>query len=300
MKHLTKTNVIKTLKEYAVISFGILLVAVGVYFFKFPSGISTGGVTGLAVVLNQIIPGITASDIVTIINTAFLVVGFIFLGRDFGIKTVYGSLLLSGFLELFDLIFDLCDIPANTLPLTNEPVLELFFAVLFPAVGAAVLFYNHASSGGTDIVAMIIHKYTNIDSGKALLIADTLLVLLTFYNFETSSVNWTTGLLSLTGLLTKSIVVDKVIESINQSKYYLVITTHKDEVVEYVTKTLKRGATTWQCEGAYTHREESALIAVMNRYQSFLFRKFIKSVDPMAFIIVTNSSDILGKGFKQI
>ena len=297
----------KVLGEYAVITFGILLVAIGVYFFKFPSGISTGGVTGLAVVLNQIFPAMSASNFVTIFNLFFLVLGFAVLGKDFGVKTVYGSLLLSGFLELFDLLMRVFEAPANCLPLTvtaenpaGEPMLELFFAVAFPAAGSAILFYNHASSGGTDIVAMIIHKYTSIDSGKALLISDFVLVLLTFYNFDKKAVVWTTGLLSLTGLLAKSLVIDGMIAGINQSKYHLVITTHKEEVEAYITKNLKRSATSWACEGAYTHNPEYAVVAVMNRVQSYHFRHYVKSVDPKAFIIVTNSSDIVGKGFKQI
>ena len=294
-------------REYAVISFGILLVAIGVYFFKFPNNISTGGVTGLAVVLNQIFPAFSASNFVAVFNVFFLLLGFIVLGRDFGIKTVYGSLLLTGLLELFDLVLMLVKAPADLLPLTvtaqnpnGEPVLELFFAVAFPAAGAAILFYNHASSGGTDIVAMIIHKYTSIDSGKALLLSDFVLVLLTFYNFENKAMAWTTGLLSLAGLVAKALVVDGMIASINQSKYHLIVTTRREEVETYITHTLKRGATVWRCEGAYTHNEEYAFVAVMNRMQSFHFRKFIKSIDPKAFVIITNSSDIVGKGFKEI
>ena len=300
-------DVKKTVGEYLWITIGVLLVAIGVYFFKFPNNISTGGVTGLAVVLNQIFPALSASNFVSIFNVFFLILGFAVLGRDFGIKTVYGSLLLSGFLELFDLLMRVLHAPADLLPLTvtaanpaGEPVLELFFAVGFPAAGAAILFYNHGSSGGTDIVAMIIHKYTSIDAGKALLLSDFALVLLTFYNFEIKAVAWTTGLLSLAGMLAKSLVIDGMIESINQSKYHLVITTHKEEVEEYITKKLRRGATSWTCEGAYTHDPEYAVVAVMSRMQSYHFRRFVRSVDPRAFIIVTNSSEIVGKGFRQI
>ncbi len=306
-KKLIGSTVRQTVKEYAIITFGILLVAIGVYFFKFPNNISTGGVTGLAVVLNQIFPSVSASNFVSIFNVFFLILGFVVLGKEFGVKTVYGSLLLSAFLELFDLIFKWCGVPMNFLPLTvseanpvGEPVLELFFAVAFPAVGAAILFYNHGSSGGTDIVAMIIHKYTNMDSGKALLVSDVLLVLLTFYNFELKAITWTTGLLSLTGLVLKSLVVDNMIESINQSKYFLVITTHREEVENYITEELKRSATTWECEGAYSHRKEHALVTVMNRYQGYRLRRFMKSIDPKSFVIVTNSSDILGKGFREV
>ena len=308
LQPLEKPTVKDRIKEYLIITFGVFLVAVGVYFFKFPNNISTGGVTGLAVVLAQVLP-LSASNVVTIFNALFLVIGFIVLGKEFGIKTVYGSTLLSVFLELFDLLFKLFSVPEGTLPITvtesnpsGEPVLELLFAVAFPAVGAAILFFNKASTGGTDVVAMIIHKYTSLDSGKALFAADIVLVLLTFLNFKDGGVaiSWTTGLLSVAGTILKSLVVDNVIESINQSKYFLVITSNKEDVERYIIEKLQRSATSWECVGAYTQKQSYAIVTVMNRYQGYQLRQYIKSIDPTSFVIVTNSSDIIGKGFKQV
>ena len=285
-------------KEYSVITFGVFLVAVGVYFFKFPSNISTGGITGLAIVLNQLVPGLTAANFVTIFNMGFLVLGFVILGKEFGVKTAYGSIMLSVFLEVFDLL----PIPAGFLPMTDEPVLELFYAVLFPALGAAILFYYRASTGGTDIVAMIVRKYTNLDCGTALLVTDIVLVLLTFLNFsgESVTINYVTGMLSIAGLIAKTMVVDKAISSINRSKHFMVVTTHREEVEKYITEVLNRSATTWECEGAYSHRKEYAMISVMNRSQANKLRNYLKSIDPHSFVIVTNTSDIIGKGFKQV
>ena len=292
-----KKKISLILKEYSVITFGVFLVAVGVYFFKFPSNISTGGVTGLAIVLNQLYDGLSASNYVTIFNIGFLVLGFVILGKDFGVKTAYGSVMLSVFLELFDLI----PFPADfTLPLTGEPMLELFYAVLFPALGAAILFYYHGSSGGTDIVAMIVRKYTSLDCGTALFVTDIVLVLLTFYNFEQGRINYTTGLLSVAGLITKTLVVDSAIAGINRSKHFMVVTTHREEVEKYITEQLHRSTTTWECEGAYSHRKEYAMISVMNRSQANKLRNYLKQIDPHSFVIVTNTSDIIGKGFKQV
>lgn len=291
---ITKDKTKGLIKEYSVITFGILLVAIGAHFFKFPNAISTGGVTGIAVVLNQVIPFLSASNIVTILNTVLLVVGFIFLGKEFGIKTVYGSLLLSVMLEVLDVVAPM------TAPLTNQPLLETLYAVAFPAAGSAILFYSGGSSGGTDIVAMIVRKFTNLDSGKALLASDVIFVLLTFYNFETKSMSMLTGLLSLLGLLMKALVVDNLLESLNQSKKFLVITSQRDVVESFITKELKRSATAWECEGSYTHNKVFAMLTVMNRYQAFRLRSFIKKVDPQAFIIITSTSDIIGKGFREI
>ncbi len=290
-----KKKYLTILKEYSVITFGIFLVAVGAYFFKFPNNISTGGITGLAVVLNQAFPVLTASNYVTIFNTAFLIMGFMVLGKDFGMKTAYGSILLTVFLELFDLIRY-----PFPLPMTDEPVLELFFAVLLPGLGAAILFFYHGSSGGTDIVAMVIRKYTNMDCGTALLLADVVLVFLTFYDFSVGQLALTTGLLSVAGLITKTLVVDNAIDSINRSKHFMVFTTHREEVEQFITGVLNRSATTWECEGAYSHRKEYAMISVMNRSQANRLRNYLKKIDPNSFVIVTNTSDIIGKGFKQV
>lgn len=275
-------------------TFGVLLVAIGAHFFKFPNAISTGGVTGMAVVLAQVIPFLTASNIVTILNVVLIIVGFIFLGRDFGIKTVYSSLLLSVMLEVLDIVAPM------SAPLTNQPVLELLYAVAFPAAGSAILFFQRSSSGGTDIVAMIVRKFTNMDSGKALLASDIIFVLLTFYNFESSAFDPLRGLLSLLGLLLKSLVVDNLLESLNQSKKFLCITAKRELVEDFITKELNRSATSWECEGSYTHTKSYAMLTVMSRYQAFRLRAFIKKVDPQAFIIVTSTSDIIGKGFREL
>lgn len=290
-----KNKISNLLKEYSIITFGIFLVSISVYFFKFPSNISTGGVAGLAVILNQVFPGLTAANYVTIFNMLLLLVGFLVLGKEFGVKTAYGSIMLSVFLELYDRI----PLPVS-LPLTNQPILEMFYAVLFLAVGTAILFYYHSSSGGTDIVAMIVRKYTNLNCGSALLVTDIVLVLLTFYNFSLGKIDFNTGLLSTAALVLKTLVVDNVLEEINRSKYFLVVTTHREEVEKYIIEELGRSATTWSCQGAYSHREEYAMISVMNRMQAIKLRNYLKQIDPYSFVIVTNTSDIIGKGFRQI
>jgi len=287
----------KILKEYAIITVGIFLIAVGTFFFEFPNSISTGGITGLAIVTNQAFPIISTATYVTVFNSILLILGFIILGKDFGIKTIYGSVLLTLFLQVFDLI----PYPHFIkLPLTNEPVLELIFAIFFASVGLGIIFFYGASSGGTDIIAMIIRKFTRLDSGKALLVADSILVLLTFYNFDTKSVSIITGMLSLTAFISKSFVINYVIEGMNRSKYFLVVTTHREEIEKYILYTLERGATTWECEGAYTHNKSFAIASVMNSLEAYKLRKFIKEVDPVAFTIVLSTSDIIGDGFRQI
>ena len=142
------------IREWLMITAGILIMTAGIYFFKFPNHFSTGGVTGIAIVLGHYIPSMTPGIFVTVINVALLLLGFAVFGKSFGLKTVYASLLMSGMLDLLEVV---CPMEG---PMTNQPLVELMFAVGLPAVGSAILFNLGASSGGTDIVAMILRKYT--------------------------------------------------------------------------------------------------------------------------------------------
>ena len=271
--------------EFFMLTLGTALVAVGVYFFKFPNNFSTGGVTGMAVLLSAVLP-IGTSFISSALNILFLVLGFLFLNRGFGARTIYCSLLFSGLLSLLEWV---CPMSA---PLTDQKLLELFFAVILPALGAAILFNLQGSTGGTDILAMILKKYTSLDIGRALLCVDVLIAgsTLFIYGIET-------GLFSLLGLVLKSVMVDSVIESMNRKKSFIVVTTHPEEVCTYITGTLHRSATYWKGEGAYSHGEKWIVLAALSRSQSVALRRHMQTIDKQAFMLITNSSEIFGKGF---
>lgn len=283
-----KQKVTQTVKEYALITAGVMMVVIGVYFFKFPNNFSTGGVTGLAIILSRLLHGsISSGTIVLVTNVLLLIIGYFVLGRSFGNRTVYGSLLLSVSLSLLEML-----VPLDK-PLTNEPVLELAFAVLLPSVGAAILFNIGASTGGTDIVAMILKKYTHLDIGRSLLISDFFLTVLTFPVF-----GLTTGLFSILGLLIRSTMVDSVIENLNLNKYFTIICENPKPICDYITKSIHRSATVFDAKGAFTEKEKKIVITVMNRSQAVNLRKFIRQADPDAFIMITNTSEIIGRGFR--
>lgn len=275
--------------EILLLTLGTVLVAVGVYFFKFPNNFSTGGVTGIAVILSAFFPTVSTSTFASIVNLAFLVVGFVALNRGFGLRTIYCSLLFSGLLSLLDWL-----VPLEA-PLTDQPVLELFFAVLFPAIGSAILFNTQGSTGGTDILAMILKKYSSLDIGRALLCCDVLIAASTLLVY-----NIRTGLFSLLGLILKSVLVDSVIESLNRKKSFTVITTQPQVACDYITRILKRGATFWQAEGAYTHEQKYVVLTVLSRGQAAALRRHLKQEDPQAFMLIENSSEIFGKGFMRV
>ena len=275
------------IRETIVMTLCALLTAVGNHFFRFPNNFTFGGVTGVAVVLQYYLPLSTAT-INFIISNALLVVGFLVLGKGFGLKTAYVSFLLSFFLSALE---KLCPLSA---PLTDQPILELCYGIALPGLAAAILFYIGASSGGTDIVAMILRKYTSVNIGRALLITDFLIVLSAFFTFGIQ-----VGLYSVLGLMVKSFVVDNVIESINLCKSFNIICENPEPICNYIMTTLNHSATVYEAKGAFSHRPKTVIITVMNRPQAAQLRKYIRSIEPTAFMIITNSSEIIGKDFQN-
>ena len=274
------------LTEYALLTLGTALVAMGTYFFKFPNHFSTGGVTGIAVILSSIFPSVSSSLFASVINVAFLLLGFGVLNRGFGVRTVYCSLLFSGMLAGLEWL-----VPLSS-PLTDEKLLELFFGVILPALGSAILFNTQGSTGGTDILAMILKKFTSLDIGMALLYVDVLIAGSTLILIDIE-----TGLFSLLGLVLKSVLVDSVIESLNRKKSFILVTSCPEEVCDFITHTLHRSATFWKGEGAYSHQDKWVVLTALSRAQAGALRRHLESIDPHAFMIVTNSSEIFGKGF---
>lgn len=273
-------------REYLMLSLGTALVAIGNHFFKFPNNFSLGGVTGMAVVLSSLFPAISSSTFASVINLAYLVLGFVVLNRGFGLRTVYCSLLFSGMLSFLNWAVPL------SAPLTDQKLLELMFAVIFPSLGSAIIFNLQGSTGGTDILAMILKKYTSLDIGMALLYVDVLIAAATFLVFDIE-----TGLFSILGLILKSVVVDSVIESLNRRKSFMLVTSYPQEVCAYITDTLHRSATFWEGQGAYSHQEKWVVLTALSRTQAVALRRYLKEIDPHAFMLITNSSEVFGKGF---
>lgn len=276
----------RTLMEYGILTGATVILNVGIYFFKFPNNFTFGGVSGLSVLVSAKTP-LSAGTVNLLVNAVLLVLGFIFLGRDFGIKTVYVTVLNSMSLRVMEMICPM------TQPLTDQPLLELIFATLLPAVSAALLFNIGASSGGTDIVAMILKKHSQINIGTALLLVDMTITVAAFFIFDMA-----TGLYSVLGLLLKSLVIDNVIESINMCKYFTIVCDNPDPICDFIHEKLHRGATVYKAEGSYRHTQKTVILTVMKRSQAVQLRNFVHIQEPMAFITITNSSEIIGKGFR--
>jgi uncharacterized membrane-anchored protein YitT (DUF2179 family) len=283
-----KNTLRRKINEYLLITAGVMLVVAGVYFFKFPNNFSIGGVTGIAIIVSKMFgETISSGTIVLIINFILLGIGYAFLGKSFGNRTAYGSLLMSVSLKLLEVF-----VPMDG-PLTKEPVLELAFAVILPAVGAAILFNIGSSTGGTDIIAMLLKKYTSIDIGRSLLMTDFLLTMAAFLVFDVQ-----TGLLSILGLFLKTTLVDTVIENLNLNKYFTIITEDPKPICEYILNKIHRSATVFDAKGAFTNSNKKIILTVMSRSQAVALRKYIRQTDPEAFLLITNTSEIIGRGFR--
>ncbi|MBQ7153532.1 MAG: YitT family protein [Clostridia bacterium] len=275
----------KILKEYLLLTLGSLMITAEVYFFEIPNGFAVGGVSGLGTILGRITP-IRPGIWIVIFNALLLLLAFLILGKETGIRTVYCTIVYSGATALLEIVLPLEQ------PVTSQPVLEMICAILLAAVGSAILFRHSASSGGTDIVALIMKKYTKINVGTGIFIADFLIASSAFFVFGPE-----VGIFSVIGLVARALFIDAIIDLLNQCKYFIIITEKPDEITDYVLNNLGRGATITRAEGAYSGGPKTMLHTVCKRFEAYRLKKAIYSYDPSSFIIVTSSSEIHGEGF---
>ena len=277
------------IKSFFIITISTIIMAIGVYFFKFPNNFCFGGVTGAAVVFAKILP-VSASSFSFIVNMALLVVGFAFLGKAFALRTTYATVLLSGLLVVFERIFPLKQ------PLSNEPMLELIFAIALPAIASALLFYEGSSSGGTDVVAMIVKKYAHVDDiGIALFVTDLIMIIIACFVFDIK-----TALYSFVGLTLKSFLIDAIIENIMLRKSIMITCDDKDSICHFITDELKKGATIVEATGAYTNEKRYLIFTTLTRKQAAALRVFIHQNKLRAFISMSSTSEVFGKGFTSL
>lgn len=273
------------IKKYSILTVGAVILALANYVFKFPNHFSFGGVAGFAVILSGMFGG-SASTYTFVINMLLLLIAFPILGKEVAMRSFYVSIVFSGVLEVAQYVY-----PIDK-PITNQPVLELVFSFMLLAVCSAIFFFMDASSGGTDIIALILKKYTNVSIGTALLVVDFIVVIVAFFVYGV-----TVGLFSLAGFLAKSFFIDTVIESLNLCKYFTIISKNAEPICNYINAELNHGATIYDARGAYTKDNKQVVMTVVKREQARNLRNYVHKVDPDAFMMITNSSEIIGKGF---
>ena len=283
-----REKVMKYVKQYVLITLSISIMSVGGYFFKFPNIFVFGGVTGTAALVAKLTP-MSASAFSSAANLVLLVVGVIFLGKEFAMTTGYVSFVMSVELMVFEKICPLSG------PLSDQPMLDLLFAIALPAIASALLFNVGASSGGTDIIALIVEKYTHIHSiAVALFITDLFMVIAACFVFDLY-----TALYSFVGLTVKSLVIDAVLEKIKMCKAILIVCDEKKPICDFVMRKLMRGATYTPCFGAYTDKPHYIIYTTLTRHEADQLQEFIHKEHLNAFMSMLSTTEVFGKGFNH-
>lgn len=279
----------ENIKYALLLNLGLFLTAAGIHLFKTPNHFAMGGTSGMSIIMATLWPGMNVGGALFIINGILVVLGLCFLGvKTMGV-TIYSSFALSAFVSLLEWIYPM------TAPFTNDTLLELCFAVALPAAGSTIVFNVGASTGGTDILAMILSKYTSLEIGKALLLSD-----LAIAAWAGGLYGIATGLYCTLGTFSKALMVDSVIESINVRKMMTIVSAQPQQVQDFILNKLHRSATVYDAEGAYTHKELKVITTILNRRQAMELRNFIRRTDPHAFMTIVNSSETIGKGFRHV
>ena len=270
----------ESIKEFALITIGIFLVAISVVYFFEPNNIAAGGITGLAIVINHYIPFISIGPLVLMMDAILFIVALIVLGAKFGAKTIYSSFLLSTSMWIMQTF-----IPIN---ITNDLILATIFGTLISAVGMAIVFNANASTGGTDIIAKILNKFFHIEIGKSLLIVDFLVTLLGAVTFGINI-----GLYGLLAVIINGVVIDGF-----KTKSEITIISEKNkEISKFILDDLERGCTFIKGIGGFTGKDTSILYTVLDRNEFIKLKNKIKEIDKNAFITVGEVHEVMGEGF---
>ena len=270
----------QNLKEFGIITVGTTIVAIAVFFFMLPSHVSVGSGAALAMVLSNFIP-LSVSTITLIMNVGLLIIGFLLIGPEFGIKTVYCSVLMPVILGIFEWLFP------DFQSITQDPLLDVICYILVVGVGLSILFPLNASSGGLDIVAKIMNKYLHLEMGRAMSISGIAVALSSALCYDSKIV-----VLSVLGTYFGGLLVDHFIFDNNIKRRVCVISPQLDQVVEFVLRDLHSGATLNEIIGAYdgTHRRE--MITIVDKHEYTRLMDYIRQVDPKAFVTVYAVSDM--------
>jgi len=277
------------LRFFLLLNLGLILTALGIVLFKSPNRFALGGTSGLSIILSTLNPGLPVSAVMWIVNTALVVLGFIFLEKRAIGWTVFSSFALSLYVSLFEWLIPL------SAPLTDDTLLELIFAVMLPSIGSALVFNIGASTGGTDILAMILRRHTSLEIGRALLFCDTGIV-----GWAVVLYGPRIGLYCILGLIAKTLVVDQFIENINTSKVVTILADYPEPIMDFIVKELHRTATRRDERGGFSGKNFEVIVSVLNRHEAARLRNYVHATQPGAFITMVSSSEIIGKGFRSI
>ena len=272
----------KFLKEYALITAGVFIVALAVYFFLMPSNVVIGSLAGLIMVISEFIP-LKISVLTFIANAILLTVGFLLVGKEFGAKTVYCSLLMSVYLAIFEILFP------NFVSFTNDQFLDAIGYIVVVSLGLALLFNANASSGGLDIVAKLLNKFVHIEMGKAMSFAGMATAATAVLVYDSKSV-----FLSLLGTYVNGLVIDYFIDGFNKRRHVCILSKEHEKIQAYIVNELKEGVTLYKAIGGYSNDEKIELVTILDRVDYAKLLQYVHSVDEHAFMTVSTTNEVIG------
>ena len=275
-----KLNYVDIVKETVILTVAVAIIAAAVYFFLVPSHTSVSSISGLGIVISNFVP-LQLSAITMILNVVLLIIGFFTCGREFGVKTVYTSVMLPLFLGLFEIIFP------NFGSMTDSQELDVLCYVLVVSVGLSILFNRNASSGGLDIVAKIMNKYLHMELGKAMSLSGMCVALSAALVYDKKTV-----VLSILGTYFNGIVLDHFIFDHNIKRRVCIITKKEEELRQFIIHDLHSGATIYEAIGAYNMEKRHEIITIVDKGEYQKLMKYINQEDPKAFITVYNVSNM--------
>ena len=270
----------RNLKEFFIITVGTLIVSTAVYFFMLPSHVSVGSGTALAMVLSNFIP-LPVSVITLALNIILLILGFLLIGPEFGIKTVYCSILMPAFLGVYEIVFP------NQQSITEDPFLDVLCYIFVVGIGLAILFRRNASSGGLDIVAKLMNKFLRMELGKAMSVSGMLVALSSALVYDKKTV-----VISVLGTYLGGLVVDHFIFGMDLKRRVCIISPKLDEIVNFILYDLHSGATLNNIIGAYDRSPKQEVITIVDKQEYKALMDYVKKVDPKAFITVYSVNEI--------
>ena len=273
-----KLNFMEIMKETGILTVAVAIIAAALYFFLVPSHASVSSISGLGIVLSNFVP-LPLSAITMILNVVLLLIGFVTCGKEFGIKTVYTSIMLPLFLGLFEVLFPKAG------SMTDSQELDVLCYILVVSVGLSILFNRNASSGGLDIVAKIMNKYLHIELGRAMSLSGMCVALSAALVYDKKTV-----VLSVLGTYFNGIILDHFIFDQNRKRRVCIITGKEEELRQFIIQDLHSGATVYEAIGAYNLEKHNEIITIVDKSEYQKLMKFINEIDPKAFITVYNVS----------
>ncbi|OBR96148.1 MULTISPECIES: YitT family protein [Clostridium] len=277
------------LKDIFLILVGSLFVAFGTYFFLAPNHIAAGGTSGIAIIINSIFPSIPIGLLMMGMEVILFTIGIIVIGPVFGGKTIFCSFSISALVLLMGKMYP------NIKPFSNDILIQLILGILICGLGMGIVFNLNASTGGTDIIAKIINKYTQISIGKSVLMADIAITIA-----ATLILGVNKGMYAILGVILNSTIIDKVILSLNSYKQVAIISNNGENIKKYIVNELSRSATIYYAKGAYKNSNKEVITTILDRKQFLKLKNYIKVLDDKAFITVNDVNEVLGEGFTRI